>query len=150
MEQPPKLFLKNIFNISALWLGLIVGACIGGGVVLYYANGVIENLNKEIKGKDAFIENLQSRKISQKEIEEHRRKMDAENPPNVIDVSCTKDTDCAINKNLRNACGPQPQCVNVNSVNKTNIVPSAAAGICGFKEVSGCKCVNNTCTDISP
>lgn len=66
-----------------------------------------------------------------------------------IDYSCTQDSDCVV-KDVHNCCGYQPACVNSDAQVDPDYVRevckkySLSSG-CGFDEITGCKCVNNTC-----
>jgi len=67
-------------------------------------------------------------------------------------LSCNSDQDCQI-KNVGNCCGYFPECVNKGyEPNLTKVqqecFEEGIASVCGFPEISGCECVNNTCKNI--
>ena len=62
---------------------------------------------------------------------------------------CNVDSDCVI-KDVHNCCGYFPKCVNKDYVPDITAVEKeckekGAVSICGFPEISSCKCVKNTC-----
>ncbi|MGY0505987.1 hypothetical protein [Luteimonas sp. e5] len=70
--------------------------------------------------------------------------------PAAVDTSCRTDADCTV-KNVGNCCGYYPACVNVNA----KVDPQAVAdecrrtgrvGVCGFPDISACRCVSGQCT----
>lgn len=66
--------------------------------------------------------------------------------------ACKTDADCAV-KNVGNCCGAFPACVNKDAKTDPQAVQAQCAkdgmaSICGFKEISGCQCVQGTCQDI--
>lgn len=67
--------------------------------------------------------------------------------------SCKTDSDCAV-KDVGSCCGYFPMCVNKDA----NTDPAAVraqcekdgtSSICGFREVSGCQCVENRCESLT-
>lgn len=71
-----------------------------------------------------------------------------------IDRSCRSDSDCAI-KDVGNCCGAMPACVNVNSPTDPQGVQDACAksgrmGVCGFREIESCQCVQGQCKEHAP
>lgn len=69
--------------------------------------------------------------------------------PSVVNRSCKTDADCTV-KNVGNCCGHYPACVNVAA--KTNpeavqaqCAKSGMASVCGFPQISSCKCVKGQC-----
>lgn len=69
--------------------------------------------------------------------------------PVKIDTSCRTHADCTV-KNVGNCCGYYPACVNVNSPTDPKGVQAECArsgrmSVCGFREISGCQCVNGQC-----
>ncbi|MFC4729655.1 hypothetical protein [Coralloluteibacterium thermophilus] len=72
--------------------------------------------------------------------------------PGEVDTRCETDADCAV-KNVGNCCGEFPACVNADSPTFPEQVQAACAesgmmSVCGFRDVAGCTCVDNTCTDV--
>lgn len=66
-----------------------------------------------------------------------------------VDESCASDADCAV-KNVGNCCGYYPACVNRDSPTFPEQVRAACeregrSSICGFEEISGCRCVDSVC-----
>ena len=57
------------------------------------------------------------------------------------DLSCETDSDCEI-KDVGNFCGYYPMCVNKGYEPNP---PEIKSAVCGFKEIRGCKCVENEC-----
>ena len=62
---------------------------------------------------------------------------------------CEVDADCVV-KDVHNCCGYYPRCVNVDHEPDIEAVKSQCAkerrvSICGFPDISDCKCVANTC-----
>jgi len=73
--------------------------------------------------------------------------------PAALDRSCRSDADCTV-KNVGNCCGYYPSCVNVNSPTDPAGVQAECAArgmssVCGFPEVSGCRCVSGQCRDVT-
>ena len=79
-------------------------------------------------------------------------------PPRVLpappepDRSCRTDADCAV-KNVGNCCGEYPTCVNKDSPVDPAAVRAQCArqgtmSVCGFREISGCRCVQGSCTEL--
>ena len=75
------------------------------------------------------------------------------NPPNAaageVDYTCKVDADCAV-KGVGNCCGRYPACVNRESPTFPDRVKAECAkkgemGICGFRDISGCSCVEGRC-----
>jgi hypothetical protein len=63
--------------------------------------------------------------------------------------SCQVDADCAV-KNVGNCCGYFPACVNRNAQTFPEQVKAACeregrSSVCGFREISACRCVQNRC-----
>ncbi|MCD9086026.1 hypothetical protein [Stenotrophomonas sp. SY1] len=72
----------------------------------------------------------------------------------VIDQSCRSDADCTV-KDVGNCCGYYPACVNVNSPTDPKGVQASCQArgmmsVCGFKEISGCSCVQGKCASNPP
>ena len=69
--------------------------------------------------------------------------------PSVVDRSCKTDADCTV-KDVGNCCGYYPACVNVDAKTDPQAVQarcakSGMASVCGFPQISGCKCVKGQC-----
>lgn len=69
------------------------------------------------------------------------------------DRACKVDADCAV-KDVGNCCGYFPMCVNKDAKTDPAAVRAQCekdgmASVCGFKEISGCQCVQGTCQDIA-
>lgn len=67
--------------------------------------------------------------------------------------SCQSDSDCAV-KDVGNCCGYFPMCVNKDARTDPAAVRAQCAkdgmsSICGFREVSGCQCVDNQCQSLT-
>jgi hypothetical protein len=67
--------------------------------------------------------------------------------------TCRTDADCTV-KDVGNCCGYFPMCVNKDAKTDPAAVRAQCekdgmASICGFKEISGCQCVQGTCQDIA-
>jgi hypothetical protein len=67
--------------------------------------------------------------------------------------ACRTDADCAV-KNIGNCCGAFPACVNKDAKTdpqgvQAQCAKDGMASVCGFKEISGCTCVQGTCQDIA-
>lgn len=65
--------------------------------------------------------------------------------------ACKTDADCAV-KNVGNCCGAFPMCVNKDAKTDPAAVQAQCAkdgmaSVCGFKEISGCQCVQGQCQD---
>jgi hypothetical protein len=65
--------------------------------------------------------------------------------------TCKTDADCTV-KDVGNCCGYFPMCVNKDAKTDPAAVRAQCekdgmASICGFKEISGCQCVQGTCQD---
>jgi hypothetical protein len=76
-------------------------------------------------------------------------RLDAANPSR----SCNTDSDCAV-KDVGNCCGYFPMCVNKDARTDPAAVRAQCdkdgmASICGFREVSGCQCVDNQCQSLT-
>ncbi len=70
--------------------------------------------------------------------------------PVKVDTTCRSDADCTV-KNVGNCCGAYPACVNGNSPTDPQGVmaqcrASGRMSVCGFREISGCRCVSGQCT----
>lgn len=66
-----------------------------------------------------------------------------------VDYACQSDADCAV-KNIGNCCGYYPACVNVDSRTfpeqvKQRCDAEGMSSICGFAEISACRCVEQRC-----
>jgi hypothetical protein len=66
-----------------------------------------------------------------------------------VDYGCESDADCAV-KNIGNCCGYYPACVNVDSPTfpeqvKQRCEADGMSSICGFPDISACRCVENRC-----
>jgi len=64
-------------------------------------------------------------------------------------TSCSRDSDCAV-KNVGNCCGYFPACVHKDSATfpeqvKAQCEKEGTMGICGFREISSCMCVEGRC-----
>ena len=62
---------------------------------------------------------------------------------------CEKDSDCVV-KDVHNCCGYYPRCVNMAHKPDIEAVErecreKGLMGICGFPDITHCKCINNTC-----
>ncbi|HEU0152898.1 MAG TPA: hypothetical protein VFQ84_06100 [Arenimonas sp.] len=67
--------------------------------------------------------------------------------------SCRTDSDCAV-KDVGNCCGYFPMCVNKDARTDPAAVRAQCgkdgmSSICGFREISGCQCVDNRCVDLT-
>ena len=65
------------------------------------------------------------------------------------DRSCRSDADCTV-KNVGNCCGEYPACVNKDSPADPGAVQAQCAqqgvtSTCGFRQISGCRCVDGSC-----
>ncbi|NYZ61648.1 hypothetical protein [Luteimonas deserti] len=65
------------------------------------------------------------------------------------DTRCTRDADCTV-KNVGNCCGAYPACVNTAAVVDPEAVAAdcarrGIASVCGFQDVTACRCVANRC-----
>jgi hypothetical protein len=70
--------------------------------------------------------------------------------PGKVDVTCTSDADCAV-KDVGSCCGYSPACVNTNSPTFPEQVKAECAkndlqSTCGFRDISGCQCVEGRCS----
>ena len=77
------------------------------------------------------------------------RKPDPNIEPIAIDASCRTAADCTV-KNVGNCCGYFPACVHKDSGTfpeqvKLQCEKTGTRGICGFREISGCRCVEGRC-----
>jgi hypothetical protein len=66
-----------------------------------------------------------------------------------IDRSCESDGDCTV-KDVHNCCGYYPGCVNVNAKTdpdkvRTLCEAEGLAGVCGFEDISACRCDQGSC-----
>lgn len=73
----------------------------------------------------------------------------AQDPMANVDRSCHTDADCAV-KNIGNCCGYYPACVNKDSPTDPAAVQaqckaSGMMSVCGFREISSCRCNAGTC-----
>ncbi len=69
--------------------------------------------------------------------------------PSIVNRSCKTDADCTV-KDVGNCCGYYPACVNINAKTDPKAVQaqcakSGMASVCGFPEISDCKCVKGQC-----
>ncbi len=69
-----------------------------------------------------------------------------------IDYSCETREDCVV-KNIGNACGYYPKCVNAESHTNPRFAVKASEreeinAVCGFKAVNLCSCIKNKCEGI--
>ena len=69
--------------------------------------------------------------------------------PVKLDRSCRSDADCTV-KNVGNCCGEYPACVNRDSPADPGAVKAQCArqgltSTCGFRQISGCRCVDGSC-----
>ena len=74
---------------------------------------------------------------------------DAGGSPLAPDTRCRRDADCTV-KNVGNCCGAYPACVNTAArVDPAAVAADCArrglASVCGFREVTACRCVANRC-----
>lgn len=65
------------------------------------------------------------------------------------DRSCATDADCTV-KDVGNCCGYYPACVNKDSPTdpegvRAKCAKKGMASVCGFNEITGCRCVRNQC-----
>ncbi len=63
--------------------------------------------------------------------------------------SCSTDSDCVV-KDVHNCCGYYPRCVNKDYIPDVEAVKrecqeKGMASICGWPEITHCKCVDNSC-----
>ena len=70
--------------------------------------------------------------------------------PAAPDATCRIDADCTV-KNVGNCCGAFPACINVASTVDPAAVQaqcraSGRMSVCGFREITGCQCVQGQCT----
>ena len=69
--------------------------------------------------------------------------------PGTVDDACTTDADCAV-KNVGSCCGYYPACVNKDSPTFPEQVQAECAkndlmSVCGFRDITGCQCVDGRC-----
>ena len=62
---------------------------------------------------------------------------------------CENDDDCAV-KDVHNCCGYYPRCVNADhepdiEAVKEECKEKRSFGVCGFPEITGCRCIENRC-----
>lgn len=74
---------------------------------------------------------------------------DAGGSPLAPDTRCSRDADCTV-KNVGNCCGAYPACVSTGArVDPAAVAADCArrglASVCGFREVTACRCVANRC-----
>ncbi|HUD43853.1 MAG TPA: hypothetical protein VMR06_17850 [Dokdonella sp.] len=77
----------------------------------------------------------------------------AASTPGEVDYRCRVDADCAV-KDVGNCCGRYPACVNRDSPTFPDQVAAECArtgmsGICGYPEISGCRCVEQRCAAVT-
>lgn len=65
---------------------------------------------------------------------------------------CRVDSDCAV-KNVGNCCGYFPACVHRNSAVdpdqvRANCLKKGESSVCGFPEITACRCEQNQCSAI--
>lgn len=65
---------------------------------------------------------------------------------------CEKDSDCSV-KDVHNCCGYYPRCVNIAYPPNITAVEEECRqkqqmSICGFPDVTGCRCVENECKSL--
>jgi len=78
---------------------------------------------------------------------------DAGDPLSPLDASCAVDSDCAV-KDVGNCCGRMPACVNRAAkphdaaAVQRECERTGTSSICGFQELSGCRCEANLCVGI--
>lgn len=70
-----------------------------------------------------------------------------------VDYSCRVDADCVV-KDVGNCCGHYPACVNATSPTFPEQVAAecartGSAGICGYPEITGCRCVAQRCSAVT-
>lgn len=66
--------------------------------------------------------------------------------------TCKVDSDCVV-KDVGNCCGYFPACVHRNSPTdpagvRAQCATSGMASVCGFSEISACRCVRNECIGV--
>jgi hypothetical protein len=66
-----------------------------------------------------------------------------------VDARCAADADCTV-KNVGNCCGYFPACVHEDAPTDPAAVAARCAkegkaGICGFREITACRCNKGTC-----
>ena len=70
-----------------------------------------------------------------------------------LDASCAVDSDCEV-KDVGNCCGRMPACVNRAAqphdaaAVQRECERTGTSSICGFQELSGCRCEANLCVGI--
>lgn len=105
--------------------------------------------------KEYFIKNNAENKklgISEKLLKNDLKEEDISNLKEYqksIDYSCSNDDECVI-KDVHNCCGYYPECVNLKTEVRTDLVNSfcekeSLTSVCGFESISGCKCVSGRC-----
>ena len=73
-------------------------------------------------------------------------------PP--LDASCAVDSDCEV-KEVGNCCGRMPACVNraarphAAAAIQRECERTGTSSICGFQELSGCRCESGRCLGVS-
>lgn len=73
--------------------------------------------------------------------------------PGAVDYTCRTDADCMV-KDVGNCCGYYPACVNKDSPTfpeqvKAECEKQGLMAVCGFPEISGCRCVQGRCAAAS-
>ena len=71
---------------------------------------------------------------------------------NINPYFCNVDSDCKV-KDVHNCCGYYPRCVNKDYVPDTEAVVKECreknlVSVCGWAEITQCKCVNNKCNSM--
>ena len=71
-----------------------------------------------------------------------------------VDYHCKVDADCAV-KDVGNCCGYFPACVHRDSAVDPERVRAAClkngeSSICGFADISACRCEQNVCSAVEP
>lgn len=71
--------------------------------------------------------------------------------PAAVSRACRTNADCAV-KDVGSCCGYFPACVSKDARTDPAAVQAQCAaggmaGVCGFREVTGCSCVAGTCQD---
>lgn len=70
-----------------------------------------------------------------------------------VDATCAVDADCEV-KDVGNCCGYMPACVNRSAQPDPAAVQrecqrTGASGVCGFQELSGCRCEAKRCVGVA-
>ena len=71
-----------------------------------------------------------------------------------LDASCAVDSDCEV-KEVGNCCGRMPACVNRAAephdaaAIQRECERTGTSSICGFQELSGCRCESGSCVGVS-